>query len=76
MLKADHPHHARVVDRIVARMGNVLQIDFRKPSEPPEPKFPGAGALRDHRCLKPDEARDFWTLSRKPGSLPLPAGAA
>ena len=32
---------------IIARERNVVRVDFRRKTEPPSPKFPGAAALRE-----------------------------
>lgn len=32
---------------VVARESNVLRVDFGREPEPPAPRFPGAGALRE-----------------------------
>ena len=32
---------------VVARDCNVLRVDFQRDPDPPAPRFPGAGALRD-----------------------------
>ena len=31
---------------IIARIGNVVRVNFSREPEPPAPRFPGAGALR------------------------------
>ena len=35
---------------VIGRENNVVLVDFREP-DPPDPKFPGAGALRGGREL-------------------------
>jgi hypothetical protein len=47
MATADYRNRTHVV----AREGNVIRVEFTSYSEPPEPTFPGAGALRDHLTL-------------------------
>jgi hypothetical protein len=32
---------------IIARERNVVRVDFRRKTEPPSPRFPGAAALRE-----------------------------
>lgn len=32
---------------IISRENNVLRVDFSRDPDPPAPKFPGAGALRE-----------------------------
>ena len=32
---------------VIARESNVLRVDFNREPDPPAPRFPGAGALRD-----------------------------
>jgi hypothetical protein len=34
-------------DRVVARADNVVLVDFSRKPEPPAPRFPGAGGLRE-----------------------------
>jgi len=34
--------------RVVRRADNVVLVDFTRGPEPPAPRFPGAGALRDN----------------------------
>lgn len=31
---------------VIGRERNVVRVDFRRPPDPPTPKFPGAAALR------------------------------
>jgi hypothetical protein len=39
---------ARSADRyVIARESNVVRVDFNREPDPPAPRFPGAGALRD-----------------------------
>jgi hypothetical protein len=37
---------ARMSDRVIARENNVLRVNFERSADPPNPHFPGAGALR------------------------------
>jgi hypothetical protein len=38
---------SRICDHyVIARENNVVRVDFARGREPPEPQFPGAGALR------------------------------
>jgi hypothetical protein len=37
---------ARMSDRVIARENNVLRVNFDRRPDPPNPHFPGAGALR------------------------------
>ena len=37
---------ATVSRRVIGRESNVLRVDFQGEPDPPEPKFPGAAALR------------------------------
>jgi hypothetical protein len=39
--------HAATNDRVIARNNNVLLVDFSRKPEPPAPRFPGAGGLRE-----------------------------
>ena len=32
---------------VIARESNVVRVDFNREPDPPAPRFPGAGALRD-----------------------------
>jgi hypothetical protein len=42
---------ARTIDRyILARQANVLRVDFNRDPDPPAPRFPGAGALRQNEA--------------------------
>lgn len=41
---------------IVARDNNVVRVDFHRDPDPPAPRFPGAGALRDFRPAEPVDA--------------------
>jgi hypothetical protein len=54
---------ARISDRyIISRENNVVRVDFDRNPEPPNPHFPGAGALR-RAC-----ERSFDVASRQPWS--------
>jgi hypothetical protein len=45
-----------ILDRyIIARERNVVRVDFRRETDPPTPKFPGAGALRKDRSAAPSQ---------------------
>ena len=39
---------------VIARESNVVRVDFNREPDPPAPRFPGAGAMREHGR----EARD------------------
>lgn len=41
---------------VIAREGNVLRVDFERDPDPPAPRFPGAGALRDFAPAERGEA--------------------
>jgi len=43
---------------VVARDNNVLRVVFRREPDPPAPKFPGAGAMREVRT-EDEEALDL-----------------
>jgi hypothetical protein len=54
---------ARISDRyVIARENNVLRVIFDRRPDPPNPHFPGAGALRSACAYLVDAA------SRRPGS--------
>ena len=36
---------------VIARENNVVRVNFRGDPDPPAPRFPGAGALRNNRYL-------------------------
>jgi hypothetical protein len=46
MLEACFMRSAANRDCILCREGNVVQVDFGSDPDPPAPRFPGAGALR------------------------------
>jgi hypothetical protein len=35
---------------VLGRDDNVVRVDFSRDPDPPAPRFPGAGALRDFGC--------------------------
>jgi hypothetical protein len=37
---------AGIFDYVIARVDNVVHVDFDRDTRPPKPTFPGAGALR------------------------------
>jgi hypothetical protein len=42
--------------RVLGRDSNVVRVDFHRDPEPPLPRFPGGGALRDVVFQSPVEA--------------------
>jgi hypothetical protein len=56
---------ARTSDRyIISRENNVVRVDFDRNPEPPNPQFPGAGALRSACEYSFDvESRRPWCRS-------------
>jgi hypothetical protein len=51
---------ARVSDRyVIARENNVLRVNFERSTDPPNPQFPGAGALRS-ACAWHDRGLHGW----------------
>jgi hypothetical protein len=65
---------ARMSDRyVIARDNNVLRVNFERSTDPPNPQFPGAGALRSASVYKVDAAfRRPWFWKERTQAKRLP----
>jgi hypothetical protein len=51
---------------VIARENNVLRVNFERSTDPPNPQFPGAGALRSACGYQVDDAsRRPWFRKEK-----------
>jgi hypothetical protein len=57
---------ARISDRyIIGRENNVVRVDFDRRPDPPNPQFPGAGALRSAGVYQVDHWPWLWNGQAK-----------
>jgi hypothetical protein len=65
---------ARMFDRyVIARDKNVLRVNFERSTDPPNPQFPGAGALRSACVYQVDAAfRRPWFWKERTQAKRLP----
>jgi hypothetical protein len=54
---------------IIARESNIVRVDFRRQPDPPAPKFPGAGALRQEIRQR---VNAFAKSPNREATLPVP----
>jgi hypothetical protein len=60
---------ARMSDRyVIARENNVLRVNFERSTDPPNPQFPGAGALRSACARQVDAALRRPRVPEREGS--------
>jgi hypothetical protein len=51
---------ARFERYVIGRENNVVRVDFRREPDPPAPRFPGAGALREVVAEEHHEPARTW----------------
>jgi hypothetical protein len=69
---------ARSSDRyIIGRENNVVRVDFDRRPDPPNPQFPGAGALRSTGAYQIDHLPWSWNgvQATSVGRYPARSGA-
>lgn len=56
---------------VIGQERNVVRVDFRRPSDPPTPKFPGAAAL--HGTTRSAQPLNAYSMTARKGGQLLEA---